>query len=77
MRRFAISVVCLSVLLLTPAAARAETAAAESADSTTESGSAFRRSGGLLDRNPQERQHMLSFFAFPSWYYGFGVGTKK
>ena len=77
MRHISLLVVCLSVALLTPATSRAEDAApAEStAESTTESGSAFRRSGGLLDRNPQERQHMLSFFAFPSWYYGFGVGT--
>lgn len=37
-------------------------------------GSAFRQSGGLLDRGTHEREQMLSFFGTLPWSYGFGFG---
>jgi hypothetical protein len=40
----------------------------------SESPSAFREKGALLDRSSQDRDQMISVFAFPSWYYGFGIG---
>ncbi|OJT22334.1 hypothetical protein BO221_21305 [Archangium sp. Cb G35] len=49
--------------------------ASEDAEPSSNRESAFRRQGGLLDRSPQTRDHMLSVFAFPSWYYGFGMGA--
>ncbi len=33
------------------------------------------RAGYLLDRSPQERPQMLSFWAFAPWYYGVGIGV--
>jgi hypothetical protein len=37
--------------------------------------SAVRQPGGLLDRSPQERSPMLSFFGILPWWYGFGGGV--
>lgn len=58
-------------LLLAPGSTRAN----DRAERTSESSSAFRQKGALLDRSPQQRDQMISVFAFPSWYYGFGMGA--
>ncbi|MCY1083306.1 hypothetical protein [Archangium lansingense] len=55
--------------------ASGDSRASEDAERSSDGESAVRRTGALLDRSPQTRDHMISVFAFPSWYYGLGMGA--
>lgn len=74
MRRTTLAIALMAGLTLS-STAWAQDSGTSDTSSSAPSATGIRGAHGLLDTNDSHKGNMLSFFAFPSYWYGFGFGV--